>query len=365
MSMNDRTPAVELTHITKHFDSFTAVNDISMRIEQSEFFSMLGASGCGKTTTLRMIAGFEHPTSGSITLKGQAIEHQPPHRRNVNMVFQNYALFPHLNVFENVAFGLRVKRLPAATIRQQVGETLAMVQLVGMDQRKPAQLSGGQQQRVALARALVNKPAVLLLDEPLGALDQKLRKDMQLELKRLQREVKITFIYVTHDQEEALTMSDRIAVMNQGRVLQVDDPRTLYDCPQSRYVASFIGTTNFFSGRVAEVRGGEVCVEIAGQGQIWAHGPAGSQVQVAAGQPVIVSVRPERLQLNSGAANQLSGHLEDVVFVGNDLQYFVRLPNGERAAIREQNRGSDNIVPTTGDSVTISWSPASTNLFME
>jgi spermidine/putrescine transport system ATP-binding protein len=361
MPMNDQTPAVELTHITKHFESFTAVDDISMRIEQAEFFSMLGASGCGKTTTLRMIAGFEHPTSGTIRLNGQSIEQQPPHRRNVNMVFQNYALFPHLSVFENVAFGLRVKRLQSAALRQQVGEALAMVQLVDMDQRKPAQLSGGQQQRVALARALVNQPAVLLLDEPLGALDQKLRKDMQLELKRLQREVKITFIYVTHDQEEALTMSDRIAVMHQGKVLQVDDPRTLYDCPQSRYVASFIGTTNFFSGKVIDVRGGDVCVDLAGQGQIWAHSPA----QVAAGQAVTISVRPERLQLNNSAANQVNGHLEDIVFVGNDLQYFVRFPNGERGVIREQNRGSDNSVPATGDAVTISWSPASTNIFVE
>jgi spermidine/putrescine transport system ATP-binding protein len=359
--MNDQNPAVELIQLSKHFDTFTAVDNISMRIEQSEFFSMLGASGCGKTTTLRMIAGFEHPTGGSIKLNGQTIEHQPPHRRNVNMVFQNYALFPHMNVFENVAFGLRVKRLPAETIRQQVGAALEMVQLYGMDQRKPAQLSGGQQQRVALARALVNQPAVLLLDEPLGALDQKLRKDMQLELKRLQREVKITFIYVTHDQEEALTMSDRIAVMNQGKVLQVDDPRSLYDCPQSRYVASFIGTTNFFNGTVSEVRGGEVCVDLAGQGQIWAQSPA----HVTPAQAVTVSVRPERLQLNSSAANQLSGHLEDVVFVGNDLQYFVRFPNGERAVIREQNRGSDNTVPTIGDAVSVSWSPTSTNIFVE
>jgi len=359
--MTDQKPAVELIHITKHFDTFTAVNDISMQIGQAEFFSMLGASGCGKTTTLRMIAGFEHPTEGTIKLNGQIIQNEPPHRRNVNMVFQNYALFPHMNVFENVAFGLRVKRLSSNEIGKRVGEALEMVQLYGMDQRKPAQLSGGQQQRVALARALVNQPAVLLLDEPLGALDQKLRKDMQLELKRLQREVKITFIYVTHDQEEALTMSDRIAVMDQGKVLQVDDPRTLYDSPNSRYVASFIGTTNFFNGKVASVQGDELCIELAGQGQIWAQAPTDLPV----GQAVTVSVRPERLSLSADAPNHLNGTLDDVVFVGNDLQYFVRLPSGERAVVREQNRGSDKNLPAIGDAVTVSWTPSSTNLFVE
>jgi spermidine/putrescine transport system ATP-binding protein len=231
--MNTDYPAVELKNVTKQFGEFMAVKNTSLAIRQGEFFSMLGPSGCGKTTTLRMIAGFEHPTSGIIRLLGQDIQDQPPHRRNVNMVFQNYALFPHLTVFDNVAFGLEVKRVGRPEIRQRVTEALNMVRLPNLERRKPGQLSGGQQQRVALARALVNHPAVLLLDEPLGALDLKLRKEMQLELKRLQREVGITFIYVTHDQEEALTMSDRIAVMHQGEVLQVDQPSVIYERPSS------------------------------------------------------------------------------------------------------------------------------------
>jgi spermidine/putrescine transport system ATP-binding protein len=269
--MNQKTPAVEFVHVAKRFGEFIAVRDTSLRIEHGEFFSLLGPSGCGKTTTLRMVAGFEHPTSGAIRLLGKDIQDQPPHRRNVNMVFQNYALFPHLSVFDNVAFGLEVKRAPRQEIGRRVLEALEMVRLPGLDQRKPTQLSGGQQQRVALARALVNRPAVLLLDEPLGALDQKLRKEMQLELKRLQREVGITFIYVTHDQEEALTMSDRIAIMYQGVVLQVDRPSVIYEKPATRFVADFIGITNFLEGHLVSLSDNLAVVEVEGVGRICAN----------------------------------------------------------------------------------------------
>jgi spermidine/putrescine transport system ATP-binding protein len=356
--------AVELLNVVKRFGEFVAVKDTSMQIAQGEFFSLLGPSGCGKTTTLRMIAGFEHPTSGVIRLLGQDIQDKPPHQRNVNMVFQNYALFPHLSVFDNVAFGLEVRRIPRSEIRHQVMEALAMVQLPGLDRRKPAQLSGGQQQRVALARALVNRPAVLLLDEPLGALDQNLRKEMQLELKRLQREVGITFIYVTHDQEEALTMSDRIAVMHQGNVLQVAHPTTLYECPASRFVADFIGTSNFLEGRIISNTGGVTVVEVEGLGQLRAN----TVDRVVPGQSLTLVVRPERMWLNeklgTDAHNQVHGTVEEAIFVGNDTQYFVRLTNGSRVMVRQQNQNpvsaSRQIVP--GQEVMVCWSVVSTNL---
>jgi spermidine/putrescine transport system ATP-binding protein len=365
--MNQRTPAVELVHVVKRFGEFLAVRDMSLRIEQGEFFSLLGPSGCGKTTTLRMVAGFEHPTSGAIRLLGQDIQNQPPHRRNVNMVFQNYALFPHLSVFDNVAFGLEVSRAPRQEIRRRVLEALEMVRLLGLERRKPTQLSGGQQQRVALARALVNRPAVLLLDEPLGALDQKLRKEMQLELKRLQREVGITFIYVTHDQEEALTMSDRIAVMYQGEVLQVDRPSAIYERPATRFVADFIGITNFLEGRLVSLSDNLAVVEVEGLGRISANREEG----VAITQRVILAIRPERMRLTDGTNpaedNQAHGIVEEVIFVGNDTQYYLRLLNGDRLIVREQNQ-----IPlaymrqiTPGTNVAANWSPFSTNMLLE
>ncbi len=362
--MNQKSPAVELTHLVKRFGEFIAVRDTSLQIAQGEFFSLLGPSGCGKTTTLRMIAGFEHPTSGAIRLLGQDIQDQPPHRRNVNMVFQNYALFPHLSVFDNVAFGLEVKRVPRQEIRQRVIEALEMVRLPGLERRKPSQLSGGQQQRVALARALVNRPAVLLLDEPLGALDQKLRKEMQLELKRLQREVGITFIYVTHDQEEALAMSDRIAVMYQGEVLQVDRPSVIYERPATRFVADFIGITNFLEGRLVSLSDNLAVVEVEGVGRLSANREEG----VAMSQKVTLAVRPERMRLtdgiNPGEDNLAQGTVEEVIFVGNDTQYYVRLLNGSRLIVREQNQSPLASMRriTPGGNVTVSWSPVSTNL---
>lgn len=365
--MNTASSAVELIHVVKRFGELIAVKDTSLNIGAGEFFSLLGPSGCGKTTTLRMIAGFEHPTSGAIRLFGEDIQDRPAHRRNLNMVFQNYALFPHLSVFDNVAFGLEVKRTPRPEIQRRVREALEMVRLPGLERRKPGQLSGGQQQRVALARALVNHPAVLLLDEPLGALDQKLRKDMQLELKRLQREVGITFIYVTHDQEEALTMSDRIAVMNHGHVLQIDSPSFIYERPATRFVADFIGTTNFLEGRILSASDTLAVVEVEGLGQLRAN----CQPGITPNQQVTLAVRPERIGLTDsfspGDENQFQGTIEEVIFVGNDTQYFVRLANGSRLMVREQNRvpltSTPAIVP--GQAVTLRWSPLSMNLLQE
>ncbi|MBM4466882.1 MAG: polyamine ABC transporter ATP-binding protein [Chloroflexi bacterium] len=256
--------AVELKGVSKHFGPVVAVDTVSLSIGDGEFFSLLGPSGCGKTTTLRLIAGFELPTEGDVYIDGQLQGETPPYRRPVNTVFQNYALFPHMTVFQNVAFGLEMQKVSKEEIRQRVLAALEMVQLPGMENRKPAQLSGGQQQRVALARALVNHPKVLLLDEPLGALDLKLRKAMQLELKALQHRVGITFIYVTHDQEEALTMSERIAVMDRGQVLQVGTPEEIYEQPADRFVADFIGETNFLEGQVQERQAGEAEVVVDG-----------------------------------------------------------------------------------------------------
>jgi spermidine/putrescine transport system ATP-binding protein len=259
----DGAPEIRLTELTKHFRDVRAVDSVSMDIRSGEFFSMLGPSGCGKTTTLRMIGGFELPTTGRVELRGRDVTMDPPDKRPVNMVFQNYALFPHLDVAENIAFGLRRKSVDRAQIKQRVGDALDLVHLTGYDRRKPNQLSGGQQQRVALARALVNRPNVLLLDEPLGALDLKLRKALQIELKRVQTEVGITFVYVTHDQEEALTMSDRIAVMQAGKVEQLGTPEELYDRPATPFVADFIGTTNLLHGVVEGLEGDSAVVRLA------------------------------------------------------------------------------------------------------
>jgi len=350
---------VELAGISKSYGDVLAVDNIELEIGAGEFFSILGPSGCGKTSTLRMIAGFEFPTAGSLRINGVDMSAVPANKRNVNMVFQNYALFPHLSVFENVAFGLRVKGIERAGIEGRVAEALAMVQLEGMEQRKPGQLSGGQQQRVALGRALVNRPAVLLLDEPLGALDQKLRKEMQYELKRLQREVGITFIYVTHDQEEALTMSDRIAVMDHGRVLQVDNAATLYDRPSTRFVANFIGTSNLLTGEVIRTSGEIVEFEVPGVGPISVAG-GGS---MATGSSAILMMRPERLRLGAPGPedNSVQGQLEDVIFEGNDVLYLVRLADSTVMTVRGQNLGPEaRLAVRPGEEVVVSWSPKAT-----
>ena len=355
--------SVELIDVEKRFKETVAVGGVSLHIAAGEFFSLLGPSGCGKTTTLRMIAGFEQPTAGSIRIGDRDVSNVPVNRRPANMVFQNYALFPHLTVFENVAFGLRVQRAPKPGIPQRVEDALAMVQLEGLGGRKPGQLSGGQQQRVALARALVDHPAVLLLDEPLGALDLKLRKGMQLELKRLQREVGITFIYVTHDQEEALTMSDRIAVMDRGAVLQVDSPMDLYERPRSRFVADFIGTSNFLEGEITEVLPDRVGVSVEGIGTIWA---APGQVPAGHSGRVMVMLRPERVTLGDDNVNRCDAVLEDTVFVGNDTLFLLRLPSGDRITVRHQNQKSP--VPITGlavgDRVPVTWPVAASVLLV-
>ena len=354
--------AVELRNVTKRFGDVTAVNNVSLQIRQGEFFSLLGPSGCGKTTTLRMIAGFEMPTAGEIYIDGEPLGYMPPHKRPVNTVFQHYALFPHMTVEQNVGFGLEMQGLDKAEIRRRVGEALDMVKLSGMEKRRPKQLSGGQQQRVALARALVNRPKVLLLDEPLGALDLKLRKAMQLELKSLQEEVGITFIYVTHDQEEALTMSDRIAVMNEGVVHQVDEPENIYERPADRFVADFIGETNFIPARVVQL-GPLVVVEIAGGVRVPA---AWAEEGLAEGDEALLSIRPEKINLYeehelsepSPTTARVEGRIQQMVYVGTDTRHTVRLADGAELVARLQNIHIDEEPWTIGEKTFVEWDAA-------
>jgi spermidine/putrescine transport system ATP-binding protein len=315
---DDRVDAVRLAGVTKRFDDVVAVDHVDLEIRDGEFFSLLGPSGCGKTTTLRMIAGLEFPSEGSLRIHGEEMGLRPPDKRPVNTVFQSYALFPHMDVETNIAFGLEMRKVPKADRRRMVGEAIDLVRLGGLGKRKPAQLSGGQQQRVALARALVNEPKVLLLDEPLGALDLKLRQDMQNELKGLQREVGITFVYVTHDQEEALTMSDRIAVMHDGRLLQVAEPEELYERPTTRFVADFIGRSNILPGTVASPT--EVALVNGDRLQLPSDRPAGTSIGVA--------VRPERIGIHRpggepGERHQLHGRVTRATYVGNAVVYAV------------------------------------------
>lgn len=360
---------VELLDVTKVFENgVVAVDRVSLQIYQEEFFSLLGPSGCGKTTTLRMIAGFEHPTAGEVLIEGRRMGHTPPFRRNVNTVFQNYALFPHMTVFDNVAFGLRMKRIPRDEIARRVREALHLVRLSGMEERYPRQLSGGQQQRVALARALVNRPRVLLLDEPLGALDLKLRKEMQLELKHLQMTVGITFIYVTHDQEEALTMSDRIAVMNAGRVLQVGTPMEIYERPASRFVADFIGESNFLRGTVQAASSAAATVVIADRFPV--EVPADRQLTV--GQQVTVAVRPEKVRLvpieAPGTNGLLHGRIEEVIYIGTDTFYVVRMSDDTTIRVRSQNdrnRLDGGMLLPVGTPVSLTWATDAARILTE
>ena len=326
-----------LIGLSKRFADVVAVDSLDLEIPGGEFFSLLGPSGCGKTTTLRMIAGFEQPSEGRILLDGADVAYTPPHKRNVNTVFQNYALFPHLNVFDNIAFGLRRAKRPKNEVRPRVEEALELVQLGGLGKRKSSELSGGQQQRVALARALVLNPAVLLLDEPLGALDAKLRKTLQIELKTLQQEVGITFLYVTHDQEEALTMSDRLAVMNNGRIEQVGSPRDVYEEPETLFVADFLGVSNLMDAAAhgAGDAGCRVTLERfeleAGGGERDTTGPAK------------VVIRPERVELerrdDPSGPNRLPGMVERLVYVGSAVQVLVRVATGEKLQALVQNTG--------------------------
>ena len=360
----DGLAAIELVGVEKEFATGShdvkAVEHVDLRIAEGEFFSMLGPSGCGKTTTLRMIAGFEEPTSGQILLHGRDMVGVPPFRRDVNMVFQQYALFPHMDVFENVAFGLRRKKVDKDEIRRRVAETLALVELEGREKRKPRQLSGGQQQRVALARALVNRPRALLLDEPLGALDLKLRQNMQLELKRIQREVGITFVYVTHDQEEALTMSDRLVVMNAGRIEQLGSPRELYEHPATRFVANFIGTSNILTGRLER------------RGDTWALAGLGPDERVLVadagdareGQDVELAVRPEKVVLRAEqdppppGRTALRATVREIVYLGTSTQFRTVTDGGTAIAVYRQNAsatpGADVL---TGQVGWLEWPP--------
>jgi spermidine/putrescine ABC transporter ATP-binding subunit len=324
---------VVLDHVSKRFGSTAAVDDVSISIRRGEFFSLLGPSGCGKSTTLRMISGFERPTSGSIRIRGQVVNDVPPHRRDSNLVFQQLALFPHLDVFDNISFGLRIKRMSRSEIRRRVAAMLELVGLAGFEKRRIAQLSGGQQQRVAIARALVNEPAVLLLDEPLGALDLKLRVQMQRELKAIQHRVGTTFVYVTHDQGEALTMSDRIAVMNQGRVEQIGSGRDIYLRPRTSFVATFIGETNLLSAE-AERQDGELVTVRVGEHRMQVR----SREAVSAGETVTISARPERLSLSPARLeDQTNGawhsRVADASFLGSTVRYEVELPSGERVKV--------------------------------
>jgi spermidine/putrescine transport system ATP-binding protein len=368
-----RPVAVELRNLTKRFadpsgEPVTAVQDVSLQIYDGEFFSLLGPSGCGKTTTLRMIAGLELPTSGSVLIHGKEMADQPAYRRPVNTVFQRYALFPHMTVHDNVAFGLRMKKAPKAEIEQRVADVLRLVRLEKMGARRPGQLSGGQQQRVALARALVNNPEVLLLDEPLGALDLKLRQAMQEELKRIQQSVGITFVYVTHDQEEALTMSDRIAVMHEGVVLQVDRPYDLYEEPKTRFVADFIGETNFLDGVIAD--NDEVMAHVRLANGCRAHVPhEGARLPVES--KVTLAIRPEKIFIGVGepptVQNAFRGQVKNVVYFGTDTYYDVALEDGLALTVRQQNEDYTGTAAAVavGDPVYVAWRAHNASILTE
>ncbi|MGH3310551.1 MAG: ABC transporter ATP-binding protein [Streptomyces sp.] len=366
---------ITLSGVSKVFGDFTAVHPLDLTIPEGSFFALLGASGCGKTTTLRMVAGLEEPTGGSILLGDEDITALPPHRRPVNTVFQNYALFPHLDVQENVAFGLR--RRGVSSVRKQVEEMLELVELGPLARRKPRQLSGGQQQRVALARALINRPQVLLLDEPLGALDLKLRRQMQLELKRIQTEVGITFVHVTHDQEESMTMADTVAVMVAGRVVQLGAPAELYENPRSTFVANFLGTSNLIEAEITAVEGDELRLTALGTDRVLRLPAQRCAVEdPRPGGKVLVGVRPEKISLvhaddagtsdASGTAggvpdgdNRLTGRISDASYLGVSLQYVIDTPACPEFSVYEQNIERDARL-TPGAEVVLHWRPAHT-----
>ncbi|MFL5779029.1 MAG: ABC transporter ATP-binding protein [Chloroflexota bacterium] len=349
MTSSAPAPEIRLLDLEKRFGAFVAVDRVSLDVAAGEFFSLLGPSGCGKTTTLRMIGGFEAPTAGRVELRGRDVTDDPPDKRPVNMVFQNYALFPHLDVEGNIAFGLKRRHVETDEIRRRVGEALELVRLPGYERRRPNQLSGGQQQRIALARALVNRPNVLLLDEPLGALDLKLRRQLQVELKRIQREVGITFVYVTHDQEEALTMSDRIAVMHAGRVEQLGTPETLYERPATRFVADFIGTTNLLRGRVEGRGSSGATVRLEGGELV----PAAA-TEAPVGSAVELSVRPEGVTLlPHGTDGALHGTVVQRSYLGTTIQYLVRTASGVVLTVLAPKTGERLAV---GDEAAVGWS---------
>ncbi|MEV6493568.1 ABC transporter ATP-binding protein [Actinoplanes sp. NPDC051633] len=353
-------PAIEFVGVHKDFlshgERVPAVKKLDLAIGQGEFFSLLGPSGCGKTTTMRMIAGFEEPTGGTIFLDGQDVTGVSPNKRDVNMVFQSYALFPHMSAYQNVCFGLERRKVAKNEIKRRVGEILEIVSLSGMEQRAPREMSGGQQQRVALARALVNRPRALLLDEPLGALDLKLRQQMQVELKRIQREVGITFVYVTHDQGEALTMSDRIAVMESGRIDQLGSPREIYEKPATRFVAGFIGTSNLLSAPVDSISGGLATLTFGPQDRVLVPVPS----SVVSGDKLEVSVRPEKIDLcrdvtPPGDCSVLSGQVSEVVYHGTSTDYTVTTAAGPEFVVFDQNAANAEDLARRGDRVFLTW----------
>jgi spermidine/putrescine transport system ATP-binding protein len=357
--------AVELVSVSKYYGSLAALDDISLQIQQGEFYTLLGPSGCGKTTTLNIIGGFIPISKGQLYINGKLVQNDPPYRRNVNTVFQNYALFPHMTVAQNIGFGPRMKKVPQAEIDRRVEEMLALISLPGFGERRPAQLSGGQQQRIALARALINEPAVLLLDEPLGALDLKIRKQLQVELRNIQRKVGITFVYVTHDQEEAMVLSDRIAVMNKGQVIQEDTATMIYHHPANRFVANFIGESNFLPGKVRGAGAGQVLTDIPGFAR---------PVRTLSGKPVengaavTVMVRPERIAWHLGPGSVVSDDLPDLdnaaegvivktAFLGMYTQIGVELADGTTVLIHQPGEGETDSVSQSlvGQRITIGW----------
>ncbi len=351
-------PYIQFENVTKRFGDFVAVNNLSLTIYEREFFALLGASGCGKSTLLRMLAGFEQPTSGRILLDGENLAGTPPYRRPVNMMFQSYALFPHMTVEKNIAFGLKQEGMPRADVEKRVAEMLKLVKLEAFAKRKPHQLSGGQRQRVALARSVAKRPKVLLLDEPLGALDKKLREETQFELMDLQQELGLTFVVVTHDQEEAMTMADRIAIMDKGEVMQVATPAEVYEAPTSRFVANFVGNVNMFEGKVAErtertaritgATGAQILVENAGD--------------ATAGANVAFAIRPEKIRISSakpeGSTNALEGEVYDIAYLGDMTVYHVKLSDGQIVRAQSMNAARISDDPLTwNDRAWVSFRP--------
>lgn len=347
----ERKAIVEIKNVNKIYADNHVVHDLNLEIYEGEFLTMLGPSGCGKTTILRMIGGFEEPSGGEILVEGENVEEKEPFERNVNTVFQSYALFPHLTIFKNIAYGLKMKKVPKEEIKKRVQEMLELVQLNGYDKRYPSQLSGGQKQRVAIARALINNPKVLLLDEPLGALDLKLRKEMQLELKNLQKKLGITFVYVTHDQEEALTMSDRIAVMNKGYLDQLDTPEGIYEKPRTKFVADFIGESNIFEATVRRVKGNaaELGIEVGD-----ALARVDKEMTFEAMEMVHICVRPEKMRFSKEAKEgfTLCGIVKEQIYVGNIIKSNVVLPNGQ---VVKLSRMDVDDVPKVGELVNLYW----------
>ena len=353
---------VTFDHVWKKYGEVVAVNDLNLEIQDGEFMVLVGPSGCGKTTSLRMIAGFEQPDEGELLIGGRDVSGVPPYKRDVNTVFQQYALFPHMSILDNVAYGLKQRKVGKKERHKQAGEALELVRLVGRDAHRPSMLSGGQQQRVALARALVMNPRVLLLDEPLGALDLKLRKEMQIELKRIQSQVGITFIYVTHDQEEALSMSDRVAVMSNGVIEQLDEPRAIYDRPLTPFVADFIGDMNFVDGDVVEAGDGGFAVD-AGSGVV-IRGRGDAQ----RGRRVRIGIRPERMAAHpgqpDGTANKAAGEVVTKMYLGDQVQVVATLANGTSVVVREQRASADPALDTIhpGDQIAVSWDEAAPHM---